>query len=362
MIQHDGIQDVSIYLGNVCNFDCSYCDRDYIKTTIGGQHFKKHDVPDIINFLQSLITPNGNFPAKMISFHGGEPFVYVDVMDAILTQLELILPDNDLIYFIQTNGSLITKTENFLKKWGAKLAVSISYDFLFQPNNRTEYDIQAATLTLRRAGVTKIQFQTVLPIQLPNVFSMDMIKNILNITSECGVTHINLIPLRHIRGKDKFNVILDSIDMDEFFIAFTRFVEILYVMGIYVVVDGHSKEIDKHYFSNHKQMILSPDGLIYPEYDFLEYKMTKASIGGWRSTKVIPISIERTNETQEDTLILTECSNCVHRDMCGLKFLYQEFDKRPQGNCRDFYSKLGVIIKHVHKLQQHRTLLHSIGI
>lgn len=274
-----GAHDISIYLGNVCNFDCSYCDRAYIKNTIGGQRIHQDDIEHIVSFLQSLITPDGTLPVKMISFHGGEPFIYVRLMDNILTEIDRILPNNQLIYFIQTNGSLILSNEWFIEKWGSRLTISISYDFLFQATNRTNYDIKSTVSLLKRFNVSSIQYQTVLPIHEPNIFGLDMIQDIIRTCNTTGVTHINLIPLRHIRGKDKFMVIVDSIDLNAFFLAFVKFIEILYVLGIYIVIDGHSSIIDKHYFSNHKQLILSPDGLIYPEYDFLEYKMVEAAIG-----------------------------------------------------------------------------------
>lgn len=357
-----GAQDISIYLGNVCNFDCSYCDRAYIKDTSGGQRLKTGDLDDIIKFLESLITHEGILPVNMISFHGGEPFVYAPIMDAILTRIEQLLPNNELVYFIQSNGSLILSSEWFIKKWGNRLTVSISYDFLFQPINRTDYDIQQTVALLKQHSVMNVQYQTVLPIQDPTVFSMDMIKNIVSTCNSTGVTHINLIPLRHIRGRDKFKVILDDLDINAFFMAFVKFVEILYVMGVHVVVDGHSADIDKRYFSNHKQLILSPDGLIYPEYDFLEYKMTNAAIGKWRTTPTNVITIHRADTLQESTLISDGCNVCEMKEYCGLKFLYHEFDKEPGGACREFYKRLNVIIQHVHKLQQHPTLLHSIGI
>ena len=59
-------QDVSIYLGDVCNFNCTYCDRDYIKDTIGGQKMSADDVPAILEFFHAL-SINGVLPVDMIA-------------------------------------------------------------------------------------------------------------------------------------------------------------------------------------------------------------------------------------------------------------------------------------------------------
>lgn len=363
-MQITGAEYLSIYLGNVCNFDCSYCDREYIKSTVGGQKMQRCDVDSIIHFIELLKTPSGAFPVKMLNFHGGEPFVYIDVIDDILSRIDEMFPGSVFPFYIQTNGSLITKNEWFLKKWRGRLFVSISYDFVFQSENRTHFDITAAIHSLVSAGVgvDMIQFQFVIPIHKQDAFSLDTIKSIINICTKNDIKRINLIPLRHIRGKDKFRVVVDEINLPAFFGAFIKFVEVLYVLGMTVVIDGQEHDFDKHYFTNHKQLILSPDGLIYPEYDFLEYKMYDTVIGRWKKNSTAHVELVRDNVAQEENLIPHACISCTSRDQCGLKFLYKEFGKTPAGNCIKFYQMMDVAIKHAQKLRKHPTLLHSIGI
>lgn len=362
MSQLSGARTLCVYLSNACNFDCTYCDRDYIKHVVGGQSMRSTDVDDIVQFIKSLTDEHGNFPLQMLIFHGGEPFLHTKLIDSILDRVIALFPNNNFPVYIQTNGSKILNNIEFVQKWGNRLYISISYDFLFQTENRQSFDLDASLTLLRASGVQNIQFQFVIPIHQKNAFSLDVIKSIMDVYTKYKITRINLIPLRHIRGGTKFRVIIDDIDVNAFFVAFTRFIEILYVLGVTVSIDGHERDIDKHYFENHKQLIMSPDGLLYPEFDFLEYKMTEAAIGAWRTNKVIPIKLQRNNPAQENTAILEMCKECSMRSQCGLKYLYKKFDQVPAGNCKTFYTMMYLAIKHSQKLQTHPTLMHSIGV
>lgn len=349
---NDNLRDISIYLGNVCNFNCTYCDRDYIKDTIGGQHMTAEDAPRIIDFLSQIDATT--HPPEMFSFHGGEPFAYVKIMDKIMTEISLSIPGN-YRFFIQTNGSLMVQNRWFFEKWGERLIISISYDFMYQDINRTQFGIVPAIEMLKECGITDIQFQYVMPLHDPKVFSLSSIKAISDVCLKHGVRSINLIPLRHIRGKDKFRVIVDEIDIPQCIDAFIKFIDILYVLGLDVIVDGHSIDIDKHYFDNHKQLVLSPDGFIYPEYDFLEYKRHETTLGRWEP-------VAKLYARDEDTLLLDTCATCSQRNECGLKFLHKIFDKPPSGNCVQFYQMLTIVIKHAQKLRQKRSILEWVGI
>lgn len=350
-----GLRAISIYLGNVCNFNCTYCDRDYIKDSIGGQHMTTDDIPKIIQFLREIDAVSN--PPEMFTFHGGEPFTYVKIMDKALSAIADEIP-GEYMFFIQTNGSQLKQHEWFFKKWGHRLGVSISYDFLYQDLNRSAFDLGDALTMMKTHNVNYIQFQYVMPIHDPRVFSLAAVKSITDICFKHKLNHINLIPLRHIRGQDKFRVILDEIDINQFFAAFIKFIHVLYVMGIDVVVDGHGTETDKHYFDNHKQMVLSPDGYIYPEYDFLEYKRLETTLGRWKDG----VELSRIRVNGNDNL-RPACTGCPSMEMCGLKYLFKIFEKDPiNSNCVEFYRMLTMVIKHAQKLKQKSSVLEWVGI
>ena len=139
-----GCRDVSFHLGTKCNFQCGYCDRKYI-TKLGNQAFTLKDIPDLVSFLtEADLLYN---PPEMFSFHGGEPLVFVNIMDQLISQIAIGLKV-PASFFIQTNGSLIERNADFFRKWGPLLRVSISYDFLYQPINRTEFDVHKALTIL----------------------------------------------------------------------------------------------------------------------------------------------------------------------------------------------------------------------
>ena len=311
------------------------------------------DIPAIVEFFQELAI-DGVLPVDMISFHGGEPFVYIKLMDQILDELVAEF-GRDFMLFVQTNGSLILGNEWFLDKWKDLLMISISYDFMYQDINREAFDIHS-TINAINARDIPVQMQYVMPINDPKVFSLRAVKSITDVCYGHKDVSVNLIPLRHIRGKDKFTVILDGIDIPQTIAAMLQFIQILYVMKVQVVVDGHGEGIDKHYFDNHKQLVLSPDGFIYPEYDFLEYKMSETRIGQWRD------GLKINRKQNEDHLLLEGCKTCPSREMCGLKYLYKAFDKVPEGSCVEFYKMLKMVILHAQKIKEKNSLMHWIGI
>jgi hypothetical protein len=279
-------------------------------------------------------------------------------MDMFIDALVAEIP-GDYIIFIQTNGSQLLQHSWFFEKWGPRLMISISYDFMYQDINRTQFGITPTLEMLRKNGVQDIQFQYVMPISDPKCFSLQNLKSITDLCFKNGVKQVCLIPLRHYRGKTKFKVIVDEINLPQFFDAFLKFVQMLYIMGIDVLVDGHSSGLDKHYFDNHKQMILSPDGKIYPEYDFLEYQRPETVIGTWKGE----VALNRVDPTQEDAMLHSRCITCPSKPTCGLKYLFGMFDEDPTNSqCEQFYQMLTVIIQHVQKLKQQKTLLHWIGV
>lgn len=110
--QLNKIQSIVLYLGNTCNFDCVYCDRGYIEN-LGGQNLTRSTSDEMREFIEWVERqPN---EIKQLSFHGGEPLLFVIRMKEIMEWAYPILIRNGWKMSITTNGSLIKKNEDFLK-------------------------------------------------------------------------------------------------------------------------------------------------------------------------------------------------------------------------------------------------------
>ena len=347
----DGIKNITIYLGDNCNFDCVYCDRGYIKN-IGGQnlaHSQLNPLQEFFNWVDGQ--PN---QLEWVAFHGGEPLLYVKRMYDIMPWLYPLAVKNGWRLNITTNGSLVKECEEFFATYPNIFAVTVSYDFIFQEQNREIFDVLEMAEVLNKY-CTFWQYQYVLPIDDPRSFSFDNIKSMVSTMYKTKCLNVNIIPLRHKRGKDKFEVIIDRVDLKQFLGAFLQFLQILYVKKIKVNIDGCYKEVAKAYFANHNKYILSPDGHIYPEFDFLEYKIENARIGNWKTR-----TFWRAKGDQGR--VQDSCMNCAKRPSCGLKYLYHLFNEQPGTACKEFYTYMDYAIMHVSKLKERDTLLEWVGI
>jgi MoaA/NifB/PqqE/SkfB family radical SAM enzyme len=343
-----GIRYISIYLGDTCNFDCSYCDRGYIKG-LGGQTLKHSDLPDIFKFfdwLKEQETPDLTF----LVLHGGEPFLFISRMKELLGYLGPWVREKGIRISITTNGSLILENKDFVEEWQDVLNFTWSYDFNYQDINRAPLPVLEIVDFIRstKAG---LHFQFVCP---EEGFNITTAAEIVNTCNRAQVKGINIIPLRHLRGKDKFKVFVEQMNLKKFIANFLPFLHTLYVNGLDVYIDGiYNGEVDKHYLDNHGKFILSPDGYLYPEFDFLEYKRDEYRIGKWLAS---PPEIYRTKS--EDQLLLSSCRSCSSKSLCGLKYLYSMFDVMPGKQCKEFYQIIEVTAKHLDKLKSRPSLLH----
>ena len=345
------VQSIVIYLGNTCNFDCVYCDRGYIES-LGGQNLTRNTTDEIRDFIEwAAAQPN---EIKHLSFHGGEPLLFIIRMREIMEWAYPLMTSNGWTMTITTNGSLIKENEEFFKQYADVLYVTVSYDFMHQAENREEFDVIAMSEVLNTNKINW-QWQCVLPIDQPNSLSFENIANIVRTCYKTKCRSINLIPLRHKRGKDKFTVIIDKLDLEQFLDAFLQFIQILYIKKISIYIDGCYSKVDKAYFSEHNKLILSPDGFIYPEFDFLEYKTEHARIGNWKAKQVWQ------NQGDADR-ILKECNGCEKQPSCGLKYLYYMFGETPTGKCKSFYTYIDFAIMHITKLREKQNLIEWVGI
>jgi len=357
-MNYDNIQDVSIYVGPACNFNCTYCDRAYVKNV--GVDAAECD-PALIDFVVDVVEHSEK---PMVSFHGGEPLVYIKTMRKIILAILERVPDfkDKAIFFIQTNGSLILQHRSFFEEFKDVLYVSISYDFHHQGLNRTEYDIEA-TLTFLQGQNIDVQFQYVIPTNEKSVFSPETFNAIIKLYREYKISCLNLILLRHIRREDRFETVIadETLYLQQFFTAFLQFVQLLYVSGINLFIDGHTTKIDKQYFENHKQLVLAPNGMIVPEYQFIEYDDYDFAIGRWKP--YVEVIRDQMPKKAADK-IRKPCHGCQARELCGLQYHYAIFDMDPPtpNRCREFYLLNKIAIKHLYKLKEKPTLLQHLGI
>jgi radical SAM protein with 4Fe4S-binding SPASM domain len=354
------VNTVAIYLGNTCNFDCGYCDREYISKDIGGQNLSKSYIKRIKNFfIQAYKDPECKI--DRIALHGGEPFLYVKRMDEILEELKGDFLDGKGLYVsITTNASLIHKEQWFIEKWRRYLKFTISYDFIYQEQNRETFDIYKAIELCNYYNIP-IHWQFVMPITDRKVFSLECVQDILDKVSKCKTRSINLIPLRHHRGHRKFKTFVEELDLAQFADAFMRFVNMLYNYNIMVFIDGNYGVTDKNYFGDHYKIILSPDGYIYPEYDFCEYKSEDYRIGRWTdgiSPSYVPTLIRN---GEEDSVIPETCVSCKSRSLCGLKYLHKMFDTAPGKQCVQFYQIIDQMVRYTTKLHSKKSFFHWIA-
>ena len=347
------IKSIVIYLGDTCNFDCVYCDRAFIREDIGSQNLKSTAINDIVAFMDAIV--ESEHPLQYVSFHGGEPMLYVKKMDHILDKIAPHLEKIGCKFAMTTNGSLIAENAWFFEKWAGKCQITFSYDFNYQDINRAPVDLEAVAKVLHSTQ-TNCLFQFVVPISTPGALDLETSTAIVNDCKLLRCNVVNLIHLRHYRGKQKFKVLLDDLNLDRFMYDFSKMLHTLYVNGVVCYIDGNYTDIDKQYLDNHGKLILSPDGYLYPEFDFLEYKRDEFRVGKWRN------GIELYRQGNEESLIRPGCTSCISRQYCGLKYLYKMFDEEPKGNCVKFYQTINVLVKHMNKLNNKPSLLHWVGI
>jgi organic radical activating enzyme len=328
-----------------------YCDRGYIEK-LGGQNVNRETVDHLREFFEWLDKqPN---EIIRVSFHGGEPLLFIKRMEEVMTWLYPLAVKNNWRVAITTNGSLVKQCESFFEKYNKILHATVSYDFMYQEQNRESFDVEEMANILNRT-CEAWKWQVVVPIDDPKSFSFDYIKSVVNTCYKTNCRVLNIIPLRHKRGKDKFDVIIDHVNLPQFLDAFIQFLQILYIKRLTVFIDGCYTEIDKAYFAEHNKLILSPDGYIYPEFEFLEYKTHNARIGNWKTKEVW-------RNLGEGGRIPDTCHGCEKQASCGLKYLYKLFDEQPKGSCKQFYTYMDYAIFHNAKLHQKKSLLEWVGI
>ncbi|MDR0900366.1 MAG: 7-carboxy-7-deazaguanine synthase QueE [Methanobrevibacter sp.] len=153
-----------------CNLDCSYCDTAKSKSTEYGTQLS---VEEIINKIEELKTPD----LHSISFTGGEPLLYVDIINEIMKRL-------NFKFLLETNGTLPDSLSNLNNMDYVSLDIKLPEHFnnvkhdLTQDNDFKKYDIfenEIKSLKILIEWDTNIYCKIVV---LPST-KLDTIKNIV---------------------------------------------------------------------------------------------------------------------------------------------------------------------------------------
>lgn len=96
-----------------CNLNCKYCLRDFSKL---------NDIP--LDLFEKILKESKEFRINYVALTGGEPMLH----DKFQNLIEIII-ENNFFYCINTNGTLIKKNIEVIKKSGKNLVdISISLD------------------------------------------------------------------------------------------------------------------------------------------------------------------------------------------------------------------------------------------
>lgn len=119
---------LSIALSEQCNLNCTYCNVDKLS--------KKKIAP--VLFLKEFQRVRQENPKEVIQidFYGGEPLMQ---WDSVVEIIEATHQDQDLKYYMPTNGLLLTEEKiEYLNRFG--VLVSLSFDGLWQDDNRKQHN------------------------------------------------------------------------------------------------------------------------------------------------------------------------------------------------------------------------------
>jgi len=352
------VQYVGIYLGSNCNYNCVYCDRQ----TINNSMMTEEDIPGIIEWLQQYTICPNETQIENLTFYGGEPFIWVDMMDKIMEQIDETIC-NKMSYHICTNGTFIERDKWFLKKWQDRLNISLSYDFAYQtdhrelPNNGPYLDINKALTFLSTLNLQQLEIYYTMTINKSSIFSMDRVTDIVKLFNQYNrIDKLSILPVRFDNHTTPNNYLTNTFPIKEFIQKMIKFSELLYVAGIPVVIDGidnvHSGALPS--IENQTLHILSPDGNIYNDYVFLEYNYTEASFGNWRTKELCEF---------KETIRL-RCKTCSVSDICNDKYYYKVWftENDLNNSCCEEFNKMIVVWlnKYLAKLKTKQNLVEHI--
>lgn len=161
------IINIILAIGYDCNYKCSYCYQKENPQAYTKVHMEHDVIENSINFIKELLQDLEEDSLVNIVFDGGEPTLYMDIVD---TYIEALGSSDKIVNFIiNTNGSTlhkyIKKFQYINNKFNNKLFINISYDYFLQNKNRQDYSykkIRDNILFLDKNNV-KFDIKSILP-------------------------------------------------------------------------------------------------------------------------------------------------------------------------------------------------------
>ena len=147
------IDHINIIVGNQCNLRCSYCyanegTYDFPITGFSLDKFK--------NVIIDLVQNQNINEINSVSFFGGEPFLYIDIINEICCYFKELHKDGSIInvpsYAVITNGTIINECIiSVLKKFSINITISLDGDKNINDINR-KYKSGMGTYKIGRAS------------------------------------------------------------------------------------------------------------------------------------------------------------------------------------------------------------------
>jgi MoaA/NifB/PqqE/SkfB family radical SAM enzyme len=346
------VNDLSFYITTNCQMKCSYCNNNTLeKKSISEINLNEN--------LKSFIEENNISVINTVSFHGGEPLLKITIMKTIM---EIFDNTNVKVseILIQTNGVAIetnnTLLKDFITTFNAKYKIrfSISYDFLFNYENRNETGLNGDNNPIIKrlnflSGFNNVFIQLQMVLDLKDLILSDSL--ILSIkemyfNKNIRFSSLIIIPLKFITKNNKrYNqnfLVYEKYTKNDFF-KFYKFIEAINNLNIHLIIDGNNYLPTKNYFDNYKQIVLAPNGFIYPDYEFYEFDSVdnKYSIGNWLE-KNIATSKPENEELFKDPI----CEVCPNSDFCSIKYIKVLHNLKPfnYDRCKYYMREISAII------------------
>lgn len=298
---------LGVILSEQCNLDCAYCGMD--KTTT--DKINPHD------FLESL--GNHTWPENedlRINFFGGEPLLQFESIKKIVDGI-----DNDRINFgMPTNGTILNEDMvAFLNE--NKISVSISFDGLWQGQNRVQLSGKDSTLAFERNILLMKQLSGIKSHTMITKGNYNLLENHLYINKVLGTnTELTLIRDRNVWDGDSVIQLKNGIeelfcwyeedtkrDLPNFIMFYLRHFLLYESKGVVVNSCGAGEETN--FFS---------DDSVVPCVRFGGDDDALGKIDEYRS--------------------MTDCQTCSVRNYCKKGCLYEQIkNEGPIGELCDIY-------------------------